>query len=69
MRCSALQVAISTMKASRFSLAFADRLNYWEKALSMISECVELIMGVQRQWMYLENIFAGSGPPRPPLCI
>eukprot|EP01049_Picozoa_sp_SAG25_P003167 SAG25_NODE_178_length_12673_cov_19.868459_7_plen_1726_part_01 len=54
------QVGISTMKASRFSLAFRDKLNYWEKALSLVSEVIEQGMNVQRQWMYLENIFIGS---------
>ena len=30
------------------------------QALSHISETVEMIMGVQRKWMYLESIFVGS---------
>ena len=53
-------VGISTMKASRFASAFQDSLERWEKALSHISEAVEMIMGVQRKWMYLESIFIGS---------
>ena len=35
-------------------------LDRWEKALSLISETVEMLMGVQRKWMYLESIFVGS---------
>eukprot|EP00736_Rhodelphis_marinus_P013382 Rmarinus@m.14828 len=54
------QVTLSSMKASRFYLAFESSVNYWEKALSQISEVVEMIIQVQRQWMYLENIFQGS---------
>ena len=53
-------VALSTMKASRFAAAFLGALDKWEKALSLISETVEMIMGVQRKWMYLESIFVGS---------
>ena len=30
------------------------------QALSHISETVEMQMGVQRKWMYLESIFIGS---------
>ena len=53
-------VGLSTMKASRFAAAFQATLEQWEKALSHISETVEMIMGVQRKWMYLESIFVGS---------
>ena len=48
------------MKASRFAAAFLEELDKWEKALSHISETVEMMMGVQRKWMYLESIFVGS---------
>ena len=54
------QVGVSTMKASKFSISFRDELSYWEKALSQISEVVDQCLNVQRQWMYLENIFVGS---------
>jgi dynein heavy chain len=54
------QVGISTMKASKFSIAFREKLDYWEKALSMVSEVTDQGLNVQRQWMYLENIFIGS---------
>ena len=47
-------------QASRFAAAFQQTLETWEKALSHISETVEMIMGVQRKWMYLESIFVGS---------
>jgi len=53
-------VALSTMKASRYAAAFLVSLDRWEKALSLISETVEMLMGVQRKWMYLESIFVGS---------
>ena len=53
-------VALSTMKASRFAAAFLGPLDKWEKSLSHISETVEMVMNVQRKWMYLESIFVGS---------
>ena len=53
-------VGISTMKASRFAASFLEPLDTWEKRLSHISETIEMMMNVQRQWMYLESIFVGS---------
>lgn len=54
------QVTLATMKASRYVKVFAVEVDTWEKALSMILEVVEMILTVQRQWMYLENIFKGE---------
>ena len=48
------------MKASRFVKVFAKEVDKWERALSLILECTEMILTVQRQWMYLENIFTGA---------
>lgn len=42
------------MKASRFVKAFEKTVDTWERALSLILECIEMILTVQRQWMYLE---------------
>ncbi|KAG1668463.1 hypothetical protein FOA52_005236 [Chlamydomonas sp. UWO 241] len=53
-------VTLSTIKASRFFVVFEKEITYWEKTLSHISETVEIIQQVQRNWMYLENIFIGS---------
>eukprot|EP00002_Diphylleia_rotans_P022931 TRINITY_DN4501_c0_g1_i3.p1 TRINITY_DN4501_c0_g1~~TRINITY_DN4501_c0_g1_i3.p1 ORF type:complete len:4513 (-),score=1142.54 TRINITY_DN4501_c0_g1_i3:360-11993(-) len=54
------QVTLSTMKASRYYIAFEAQVEQWEKTLSLILETIELLLVVQRNWMYLENIFAGS---------
>jgi dynein heavy chain, axonemal len=54
------QVTLSTMKASRFVKAFESDVDRWERALSLILEVVEMVLTVQRQWMYLENIFLGE---------
>uniref|UniRef100_A0A8C0I316 Dynein axonemal heavy chain 2 n=1 Tax=Balaenoptera musculus TaxID=9771 RepID=A0A8C0I316_BALMU len=54
------QVSLSTMKASRFVKAFAKDVDHWERCLSLILEVIEVVLTVQRQWMYLENIFLGE---------
>lgn len=48
------------MKASRFVKAFEMEVDKWERTLSHILEVVEILLTVQRQWMYLENIFLGE---------
>ncbi|XP_049764343.1 dynein axonemal heavy chain 2 [Schistocerca cancellata] len=54
------QVALSAMKSTRFVEAFAKEVDYWERTLSLIMETLELVLLVQRQWLYLENIFSGE---------
>lgn len=48
------QVTLSTMKASRHVKAFEKEVDRWERTLSHILEVIEMILQVQRQWMYLE---------------
>ena len=52
------QVTLSTMKASRYVKAFEKEVDRWERTLSHILEVVEMILQVQRQWMYLEVCLA-----------
>jgi dynein heavy chain len=54
------QVSLSTMKASKFYQSFKVKINHWEDSLSHISEVLEVLLTVQRQWMYLESIFMAS---------
>ena len=54
------QVLLSSMKASRFVKPFESQVDKWERMLSLIMETIEGILAVQKQWMYLENIFVGS---------
>ncbi|XP_062301425.1 dynein axonemal heavy chain 2 [Scomber scombrus] len=54
------QVILSTMKASRFVKAFEQEVDRWERRLSQVLEVIETILTVQRQWIYLENIFQGK---------
>lgn len=54
------QVTLSTMKASKLFPAFESQIDIWEHHLSLIVEVVDLLSLVQKQWMYLENIFIGT---------
>ena len=54
------QVSLGTMKSSRFVKPFIKEVDQWEKILSLILEVIEMGFNVQRQWMYLENIFNGE---------
>lgn len=53
-------VQLSTIKASKFYNSFAEKIDRWEKALNGVSETVDLILTVQKKWMYLESIFMAS---------
>lgn len=48
------QVILSTMKASRFVKAFEKEVDSWERRLTHVMEVTEMILVVQRQWIYLE---------------
>ncbi|KAM6908086.1 dynein axonemal heavy chain 2-like [Lycodopsis pacificus] len=51
---------LSTMKASQFVKTFEREVDCWERQLSQVLEVIEMILTVQRQWIYLENIFQGE---------
>ena len=51
---------LQSMMASRFVRPFAEEVRKWEQRLSLVSECIEVWMLVQRKWMYLESIFMDS---------
>jgi dynein heavy chain, axonemal len=51
---------LQSMMASPFVRPFIDEVRKWEQKLSLIGECIEVWMQVQRKWMYLESIFMGS---------
>ncbi|XP_035806180.2 dynein axonemal heavy chain 2 [Amphiprion ocellaris] len=54
------QVSLSTMKASRFVKAFEQEVDLWVRQLSHVLEVIEMILDLQRHWIYLENIFQGK---------
>lgn len=53
-------VQVSSMKSNRFVEPFSKEVDYWEKTLNYVLECLENSLVVQRQWLYLENIFQGE---------
>ncbi|CAH8511548.1 unnamed protein product [Schistosoma rodhaini] len=54
------QVQLSTMKTSRFVKPFEHLVDNWERVLSLITETIETLLTVQRQYMYMETIFLGE---------
>jgi dynein heavy chain len=48
---------LGAMKVSPFIGSFQVEVTNWEKILSRISETVEMILQVQKEWSYLLNIF------------
>ncbi|XP_044753245.1 dynein axonemal heavy chain 2 [Coccinella septempunctata] len=53
-------VQLSTMKSTRFVEPFQKEVDFWEKTLTYIIETLEIALIVQRQYLYLENIFFGE---------
>lgn len=53
-------VQISAMKATRFVEPFQAEVDQWEKTLNYMTETLDNGLQVQRQWQYLESIFAGD---------
>ncbi|VUZ53066.1 unnamed protein product, partial [Hymenolepis diminuta] len=48
------------MKTSRFVKSFEREVDKWEQTLSRITETVEMLLTVQRHWLYMETIFMGD---------
>jgi len=53
-------VTLSTMKGSKYFPVFEKEITHLEKTLGLVSEMIEKVGVVQKNWMYLENIFIGS---------
>ncbi|KAM3963696.1 LOW QUALITY PROTEIN: dynein heavy chain 2, axonemal kl-2 [Aphomia sociella] len=54
------QVQLSSMKSTKYVEPFIKEVDYWEKSLGYIAECIEISLQVQRRYLYLENIFSGE---------
>jgi dynein heavy chain, axonemal len=54
------QVTLQTMLGSRYIRGIQDRVDEWEKKLSVLSETLDEWLVCQRTWMYLENIFGAE---------
>ena len=54
------QVTLQTMLGSRFITEMRDRVEEWEKKLSLLSDTLDEWLACQKNWMYLENIFGAE---------
>ena len=48
------------MKSSPYYKQFDDRIDLWENNIASVTETLELLLGVQGKWSYLESIFKGQ---------
>lgn len=48
---------LSSQKTGLYYESFKDEIEEWEIKLQQISETLDLLLSVQRQWIYLESIF------------
>lgn len=51
---------LSAQKTTLFYESFKDEIEEWESGLNIVSETLEMLLQVQRQWVYLESIFASQ---------
>nr|XP_049696661.1 dynein axonemal heavy chain 2 [Helicoverpa armigera] len=54
------QVQLSSMKSTKYVEPFIKEVDYWEKSLGYVAECIEISLQVQRRYLYLETIFSGE---------
>ncbi|XP_050561707.1 dynein axonemal heavy chain 2 [Spodoptera frugiperda] len=54
------QVQLSSMKSTKYVEPFIKEVDYWEKSLGYVAECIEISLQVQRRYLYLETIFTGE---------
>ncbi|VVC43185.1 Dynein heavy chain, domain-2,Dynein heavy chain domain,Dynein heavy chain, domain-1,Dynein heavy chain, P- [Cinara cedri] len=53
-------VELSVIKTSKYISIFMNETDILEKSLGLVMEVLEIILLVQRQYIYLENIFLGD---------
>jgi dynein heavy chain, axonemal len=51
---------LQTINNSRYVGPVLNKVRKWEKSLNLISDVIDVWFLVQRKWMYLESIFAGT---------
>ncbi|KAK2576897.1 hypothetical protein KPH14_005522 [Odynerus spinipes] len=54
------QVQLSSMKSTRFVEPFAMEVDEWERSLSTVGEVLEMVLSVQRNYLYMDNIFSSE---------
>lgn len=50
---------LASHKSSPYYKQFNEKIDFWENNISLITETIELLLGVQGKWSYLESIFKG----------
>lgn len=53
--------SLTAMKSSPYFTHFAERANEWEARLTKLQEILEVMVDVQRKWVYLEGVFNSGG--------
>jgi dynein heavy chain len=53
-------VTMGTITASRFVGGIRDKVEELEMALNLFSETLDAVLGLQRNWMYLDSIFCAQ---------
>lgn len=48
------------MKASQYYIPFKEDIDKWEVVLLTIQDTIDILLAVQKSWMYLENVFIGQ---------
>lgn len=51
---------LSNQKTTLFYESFKHIIEKWEITLTQVLETIEMLLAVQRQWIYLESIFASQ---------
>ena len=54
------QVMLQSMLSSKDVTLILDKVDVWQKRLSLFSDTIDEWLSVQRDWMYLENIFSAE---------
>lgn len=52
-------VSLSVMKSTKYIQPFQKTVDTWERTLSYISEVMEMVLNVQRQYLYMEVSYNG----------
>ncbi|XP_075248756.1 dynein beta chain, ciliary-like isoform X2 [Convolutriloba macropyga] len=54
------QVQLQNMMSSKYIAHFLEEVSDWTKKLSTADSVIQIFVGVQKTWSYLESIFIGS---------
>ena len=54
------QVQLQNMMSSKYIAHFLEEVSEWTKKLSTADSVIQIFVGVQKTWSYLESIFIGS---------